>query len=49
LLSDGLLTEVKDVAARYAHRADLRKVISKSVWRAGMETADDLILARPRA
>jgi UDP-sulfoquinovose synthase len=49
LLSDGLLTEVKDVAARYAHRADLRKVISKSVWRAGMETAEDLILARPRA
>jgi UDP-sulfoquinovose synthase len=47
LLSEGLLSEVRDVAARYAHRADLRKIVSRSVWRAGMPTADDLILARP--
>ena len=36
LLSEGLLTEVREVAGRYAHRADLRKIISRSVWRAGM-------------
>jgi UDP-sulfoquinovose synthase len=47
LLSQGLLTEVRDVAARYAHRADLRKIISRSVWRAGMPTADDLALTKP--
>ena len=42
-LSEGLLTEVRDVAARYAHRADPRKIISRSVWRAGMPCASDLI------
>jgi UDP-sulfoquinovose synthase len=42
-LSGGLLAEVTDVAARYRHRADLRKIISRSVWKAGMETADDLM------
>jgi UDP-sulfoquinovose synthase len=42
-LSEGLLTEVTDVAARYRHRADLRKIIARSVWKAGMETADDLM------
>jgi UDP-sulfoquinovose synthase len=36
LLSDGLLAEVSRVAARYAHRADLSKVISRSMWRAGL-------------
>jgi UDP-sulfoquinovose synthase len=48
LLSEGLLAEVREVAARYAHRADLTKVISRSVWRAGMETADDLMTAQPQ-
>ena len=47
LLSEGLLTEVRDVATRCAHRADLRKIVSRSVWRAGMPLADDLILSRP--
>jgi UDP-sulfoquinovose synthase len=47
LLSEGLLTEVRDVAARYAARADLGKIISRSVWRAGMPTADDLALSKP--
>jgi UDP-sulfoquinovose synthase len=47
LLSEGLLTEVRDVAARYADRADLSKIISRSVWRAGMPTADDLALSKP--
>jgi hypothetical protein len=45
-LSEGLLTEVRDVAARYAHRADPRKIISRSVWRAGMPCANDLLPAR---
>ena len=47
LLCEGLLTEVREVAARYAHRADLRKVISRSVWRADMTLADDLVLTEP--
>ena len=42
-LSEGLLTEVREVAARYAHRADPRKIISRSVWRAGMPCAGDLV------
>jgi UDP-sulfoquinovose synthase len=42
-LSEGLLGEVTDVASRYRDRADLRKIIARSVWRAGMETADDLM------
>jgi UDP-sulfoquinovose synthase len=45
-LSEGLLTEVRDVAARYAHRADPRKIISRSVWRAGMPCANDLLPVR---
>jgi UDP-sulfoquinovose synthase len=42
-LSEGLLGEVTDVASRYRNRADLRKIVARSVWRAGMETADDLM------
>jgi UDP-sulfoquinovose synthase len=42
-LSEGLLGEVTDVASRYAGRADLRKIVARSVWKAGMETADDLM------
>ncbi|MGH3291532.1 MAG: NAD-dependent epimerase/dehydratase family protein [Trebonia sp.] len=45
-LSEGLLTEVREVAARYAHRADPRKIISRSVWRAGMPCASDLVPVR---
>ena len=48
-LSEGLLAEVRDVATRYAHRADLTKIVSRSVWRAGMETAADLVPAQLRA
>jgi UDP-sulfoquinovose synthase len=47
-LSEGLLTEVREVAARYAHRADRRKIISRSVWKAGMRCAEDLIPAQRR-
>jgi UDP-sulfoquinovose synthase len=46
-LSEGLLGEVTDVAARYRNRADLRKIIARSVWRKGMETADDLMTEIP--
>jgi len=42
-LSEGLLGEVTDVASRYRDRADLRKIIARSVWKAGMETAGDLM------
>jgi len=48
-LSEGLLGEVTDIAARYKDRADLRKIVARSVWRAGMETADDLMTGIPVA
>jgi UDP-sulfoquinovose synthase len=40
-LSEGLLTEVREVAARYAHRADPRKIVARTVWRSGMPCGDD--------
>src|SRR5215475_10904166 len=46
-LSEGLLGEVTDIAGLYRGRADLRKIVSRSVWKAGMETADDLMTAIP--
>ena len=46
-LSEGLLEECTQVAARYKERADLAKIVSRSVWRAGMETADDLLTELP--
>jgi len=46
-LSQGLLDECTDVAARYSHRADPAKIVSRSVWRAGMETAEDLLTELP--
>jgi UDP-sulfoquinovose synthase len=46
-LSEGLLTEVKEIAGRYAHRADLRKIIARSVWKRGMETSGDLLTSLP--
>ena len=46
-LSEGLLEECTDVAARYARRADPTKIVARSVWRAGMETSDDLLTAVP--
>jgi UDP-sulfoquinovose synthase len=46
-LSEGLLAEVTDIASRYRDRADLRKIVARSVWRKGMETAEDLMTELP--
>ena len=46
-LSEGLLEECTDIAARYRHRVNPSKIIARSVWRAGMETADDLLTELP--
>jgi UDP-sulfoquinovose synthase len=46
-LSEGLLEECTQVAARYRHRADPTKIIARSVWNAGMETSDDLLTKLP--
>jgi UDP-sulfoquinovose synthase len=46
-LSQGLLAECTDIAHRYMRRADLTKIVSRSVWRAGMEISDDLMTELP--
>ncbi len=46
-LSEGLLEEGTEVATKYAARADLTKIIARSVWRAGMETSGDLLTELP--
>jgi UDP-sulfoquinovose synthase len=42
-LSDGLMDECTDIAARYRGRVDPGKIIARSVWRPGMEIAEDLM------
>jgi UDP-sulfoquinovose synthase len=42
-LSEGLLEEITEIASKYKHRVDPHKIIARSVWRAGMETAADLM------
>ncbi|HEY0716886.1 MAG TPA: NAD-dependent epimerase/dehydratase family protein [Streptosporangiaceae bacterium] len=46
-LSEGLLEEGTDIASRYKDRADLTKIMARSVWRAGMETSGDLLTELP--
>jgi UDP-sulfoquinovose synthase len=46
-LSEGLLSEVTDIATKYHGRADVSKIVARSVWRKGMETADDLMAKLP--
>jgi UDP-sulfoquinovose synthase len=46
-LSEGLLGEITDIAAKYKHRVNPSKIIARSVWRAGMETAADLMTEVP--
>ena len=47
-LSEGLLEECTEIAARYARRADPTKIMARSVWRAGMETSGDLLTELPQ-
>ena len=46
-LSDGLLEEGREIAQRYRDRVDPSKIIARSVWRKGMETAEDLLTDLP--
>ena len=46
-LSEGLLEECTEIAGRYKDRVDPTKIIARSVWRAGMETSDDLVTELP--
>jgi UDP-sulfoquinovose synthase len=46
-LSEGLLSEVTDIATKYHGRADVSKIVARSVWRKGMETSDDLMTKLP--
>src|SRR5579883_188661 len=45
--SDGPLEEGTEIARRYRHRVDPRKIIARSVWRKGMPTAEDLVSELP--
>jgi UDP-sulfoquinovose synthase len=47
-LSEGLLEEITEIASKYRDRVDPTKIIARSVWRAGMETSDDLMTAVPQ-
>jgi UDP-sulfoquinovose synthase len=46
-LSEGLLEECTEIATKYKDRADLTKIMARSVWRAGMETSGDLLTELP--
>jgi UDP-sulfoquinovose synthase len=48
-LSEGLLEEITEIAAKYRHRVDPHKIIARSVWRAGMETSADLMTEVPES
>jgi len=42
-LSEGLLEECTLIASKYRDRVDPTKIVARSVWRSGMETAPDLV------
>ena len=42
-LSEGLLEETREIGSKYASRADFSKIVAKTVWKAGMEIAPDLM------
>jgi UDP-sulfoquinovose synthase len=46
-LSEGLLEECTQIAARYKDRVDPSKIVCRSVWREGMAVADDLVTELP--
>jgi UDP-sulfoquinovose synthase len=48
-LSAGLLDECTNIAGRYRDRADLTKIVARSVWRNGMATSEDLLTELPEA
>ena len=43
-LSERLLDECTEIASRYRHRVTPSKIVARSVWREGMETAPDLMM-----
>ena len=46
-LSQGLVEETLEIGQKYASRADVTKIIARSVWTAGMETSPDLMVETP--
>ncbi len=46
-LSEGLMEEVRLIASKYRDRVDPSKIVSRSVWRKGMEVAPDLQVVVP--
>jgi UDP-sulfoquinovose synthase len=48
-LSEGLMEEITEIAAKYKDRVDPSKIIARSVWRSGMETSPDLMTEVPEA
>jgi UDP-sulfoquinovose synthase len=46
-LSQGLVEETLEIGQKYASRADVTKIIARSVWTAGMETSPDLMEQAP--
>jgi UDP-sulfoquinovose synthase len=46
-LSQGLVEETLEIGQKYASRADVTKIIARTVWTAGMETSPDLMVETP--